>query len=73
MNNDNVHFIIYSIKFSDIRHERLGHVNVDSLKRMINLNLSPKVAIDRKHKYKISVQAKQPRKSFHVVDQIYLI
>ena len=36
-------------------HERLGHVNVNSLKRMINLNIIPKFVIDKKNKGEICV------------------
>ena len=37
---------------------------------MMNLDLIPKVVMDRKHKCQICVQAKQPRKPFHsVVDR----
>ena len=71
VNVSSSHSVAFSIKSSDMWHGRLGHANFDSLKRMMNLNIIPKFAIDKKNKYEIHMQAKQLRKPFHVVDRKY--
>jgi len=43
---------------------RLGHLNLNSIKRMMSLNLIPKISIDLKQKCERCIQAKQPRKVF---------
>ena len=45
-------------------HVRLGHVNLNSIKRMMSLNLIPKASIDLKQKCETCIQAKQPIKGF---------
>ncbi|RDY00384.1 hypothetical protein CR513_16443, partial [Mucuna pruriens] len=46
-------------------HVRLRHVNLKFVKRMIFVNLILKAYVDLKQKFKICVQAKQPRKPFN--------
>ena len=43
---------------------RLGHVNLNSIKRMMSLNRIPKASIDLKQKCETCIQAKRPRKGF---------
>jgi len=45
-------------------HARLAHVNLNSIKRVMSLNLIPKASIDFKQKCETCIQAKQPRKGF---------
>lgn len=58
--------VVYSIESGDVWHKRLGHVNYQCLKRMMNLNMIPKYAIENK-KCQVCVQAKQPKRPFHSV------
>lgn len=43
---------------STIWHCRLGHVNLDSVKRMMNLDLIPKHTIDKTKKCQVCITAK---------------
>nr|KYP31709.1 Retrovirus-related Pol polyprotein from transposon TNT 1-94 [Cajanus cajan] len=55
---------ISNVECCDIWHGRLGHVNLNSIKRMMTLDLIPKSFNELKQKCEVCVQAKQPRKSF---------
>ena len=55
VNASSSHFVAFNIEFSNMCHEHLGHVNFNSLKHMMNLNIFPKFAINRKNKYEIFV------------------
>ena len=50
-------------------HGRLGHVNYDTLRRLINLNHIPTFQIDAKHKCETCVEAKLTRSSFQSVER----
>ena len=54
----------YIPEFSNLWHGRLGHVNYDTLHRLINLNHIPTFQIDSKHKCKTRVEAKLTMSSF---------
>ena len=50
--------VTLNIESSDIWHGRLGHVNFNSIKKMINLNLIPKSSSDSSSRCEICVQGK---------------
>jgi len=56
---------ITNVESCDMWHARLGHINLNYIRRMMSLNLIPKYSIDSKKKCEICVQSKQPRKGFH--------
>jgi len=58
---------VNNIESSDLWHSRLGHLNFGALKNMMNLELIPKHAIDKKTKCQVCVTAKLTRKPFHSV------
>ena len=60
----NISSFVANVECSNMWHARLGHVNLNSIKRMMSLNLIPKASIDLKQKCETCIQAKQPRKSF---------
>ena len=68
MNETNSSFV-YVLESSNLWHGRLGHVNYDSLKRLINLNHMPTFQIDIKHKCKTCVKAKMTRLSFQTIER----
>ena len=51
-------------------HGRLGHVNYDALRRLINLNHIPTIQIDANHKCETSVEAKLTKSSFQSVKRL---
>ena len=59
----------YLIESSTLWHGRLGHVNYDSIRRLINLNLIPDFQIDTKHKCQTCVEAKLTRSSFQTIER----
>ena len=59
----------YILESSNIWHGRLGHVNYDTLRRLINLNHMPTFQIDAKHKCETCVEAKLTRSSFQSVER----
>ena len=65
--NDSVAPSVNCVESSDLWHLRLGHLNFGALKNMMNLELIPKYAIDKKSKCQVCVTAKQTRKPFHNV------
>ena len=48
---------------------RLGHVNYDTLRKLINLNHIPTFQIDAKHKCETCVEAKLTRSCFQSVER----
>ena len=58
----------YLIESSNLWHGRLGHVNYDTLRRLINLEHIPAFHIDSKHKCETCVEAKLTRSSFHTIE-----
>ena len=67
----------YILESSNLWHGRLGHVNYDTLRRLINLNNIPTFQINVKHKCKTCVEAKLTRSSFQSVERhiepLYLV
>ena len=53
---------VANVECSDMWHARLGHVNLNSIKRMMSLNPIPKAYFDLKQKCETCIPAKQPRK-----------
>ena len=45
----------YMLEYSNVWHGRLGHVNYDTLRRLINMECLPKFQIDPNHKCEICV------------------
>ena len=60
---------IYMLESSNVWHSRLGHVNYDTLRRLINLNHIPKFHIDSNHKCETCVEAKLTRSSFKSIER----
>ena len=58
-----------SSKFLKPNNGRLGHVNYNTLRRLINLDHIPAFHIDFKHKCEICVEAKLTRSSFHTIER----
>jgi len=46
----NISSFVVNVKCFDMWHARLGHVNLNSIRRMMSLNLIPKASIDLKQK-----------------------
>ncbi|WJZ99453.1 hypothetical protein VitviT2T_017897 [Vitis vinifera] len=59
----------YMLESSNLWHGRLGHVNYDTLRRLINLNHIPTFQINSKHKCETCVEAKLTRSSFQSVER----
>ena len=62
-------FSAYILESSNLWHGRLGHVNYDTLRKLINLNHIPTFQIDAKHKCETCVEAKLTRSSFHSIER----
>ena len=60
---------VLNVESTNPWHGRLGHVNSQSIKRMMNLNLIPRSSINVKEKCQVCVQAKQPKKLFKSVEK----
>ena len=67
MNKANI--FSYILESSNLWHGRLGHVNYDILRRLINLNHMPTFQIDAKHKCETCVETKLTRSSFQNVER----
>ena len=61
--------VVYVLKSSILWHDRLGHINYDSIRRLINLDHILTFQIDKNHKCKTCVEAKLTRSSFHSVER----
>ncbi|GJZ77818.1 retrovirus-related pol polyprotein from transposon TNT 1-94 [Tanacetum coccineum] len=57
----------YLIESSNVWHGRLGHVNFNSMRRLIKFNSIPNFHIDSKYKCETCVEAKLTRSSFKSV------
>ena len=69
MNNNKNNSFTYMLESSNLWHGRLGHINYDTLRRLINLNHIPAFQIDFKHKCETCVEAKLTRSPFHGVER----
>ena len=61
--------VAYLVESSDIWHGRLGHVNYDTIRRLINLDHIPSFQIDSNHKCETCVEAKLTRLSFQTIER----
>ena len=68
INNKNTLFA-YMLKSSNVSHGRLGHVNYDTLRRLINMERLPKFKLDPNHKCEICVESKLTRTSFQSIER----
>ena len=59
----------YMLEFSNVWHGRLGHVNYDTLRRLINMEYLPKFKLDPNHKCEICVESKLTRTSFQSIER----
>ena len=59
----------YILESSNLWHGRLGHVNYDTLRKLINLNHIPTFKIDAKHKCETCLEAKLTRSSFQSIER----
>ena len=66
-NNNNASTSAYIIESQSVWHERLGHVNYDTMRKLINMDIIPKFTIDNQHKCEACVEAKLSRTSFHSI------
>ncbi|GAB2278393.1 hypothetical protein Dimus_039287 [Dionaea muscipula] len=57
----------YLTESSNLWHGTLGHVNYDSIRKLINLDHIPKFHLDTRHKCEVYVEAKLAKPSFHKV------
>ena len=67
-NNKNTSFA-YMIEPSIVWHDRLGHVNFDTIRKLMKLELLPKFNIDANHKCETCVESKLIRSSFHNIER----
>ena len=59
----------YILESSNLWHGRLGHVNYDTLRKLINSNHIPTFQIDAKHKCETCVEAKLTQSYFQSVER----
>ena len=59
----------YILESSNVWHGRLGHVNYNTLRRLINMEYLPKFKIDPNHKCEICVESKLARTSFQSIER----
>ena len=59
----------YMLESSNVWHGRRGHVNYDTLRRLINMECLPKFKIDPNHKCEICVESKLARTSFQSIER----
>ena len=59
----------YMLESSNVWHGRLGHVNYDTLRRLINMECLPNFKIDSNHKCEICVEFKLTRTSFQSIER----
>ena len=59
----------YVLESSNTWHGRLGHVNYDTLRRLINMECLPNFKIDQNHKCEICVESKLTRTSFQSIER----
>lgn len=57
------------VESCDLWHDRLDHVNYNSLRKLVNLNLLPSIDINKKHKCEICVETKFTKASFPSVER----
>ena len=67
--NKNSTSFAYMLESSNVWHGRLGHVNYDTLRRLINMECLPNFKIDPNHKCEICVESKLTRTSFKSIER----
>ncbi|XXG46721.1 hypothetical protein AAC387_Pa02g1495 [Persea americana] len=61
----------YMLESSNVWHGRLGHVNYDALRRLVNMECLPKCSFDSNIKCETCVEAKLTRTSFQSIERTY--
>ena len=59
----------YMLKSSNVWHGRLGHVNYNTLRRLINMECLPNFKIDSNYKCEICVESKLTKTSFQSIER----
>ncbi|CAA0819557.1 Uncharacterized mitochondrial protein AtMg00710, partial [Striga hermonthica] len=60
---------VYTVECSDLWHNRLGHVNLNAIKRSMKLELIPNSKVDTNTKCEICIEAKMAKLPFHSVER----
>lgn len=68
--NKIIALVVYVLESSLLWHGRLGQVNYESLRRLVNLDHIPSFHIDTKHKCETCVEAKLTRSPFRLVEKV---
>ena len=68
-NNNKIASFSYLLKSSDVWHDRLDHVNYNSMQRLINHELLPRMIFEKNHKCKIYVELKFTTPSFQIIER----
>ena len=66
--NKNNQSSVYLFESFNLWYGRLGHVNYDTLRKLINLDHIPSFQIDSKHKCEICIEVKLTRLSFQTIE-----
>ncbi|KZV14258.1 hypothetical protein F511_44012, partial [Dorcoceras hygrometricum] len=61
----------YIVECYNLWHGRLGHVNYNTLKRLVKLNLLPTMDINKTHKCEVCVEAKMTKLHFNSLEKNY--
>ena len=69
INNNKIDSSAYLLESSNIWHGRLGHVNYDTLRRLIHLDYLPKFNIDPNQKCETCVESKLKKVPFHSIER----
>ncbi|KAL4011256.1 hypothetical protein IC575_028308 [Cucumis melo] len=69
INNNKVSTFAYIVE-SFVWHGRLGHVNFNSLRRLINMNLIPKFTFDTNHRCEVCAESKMTKAPFHSTERM---
>ena len=69
LSNNKTTSFVYLTESSILWHDRLGHVNYISLRKLMNLDLLPKCHIDHNIKCQICVEAKLTKTPFYTVER----
>ena len=69
LSNNKTTSLVYLTESSILWHDRLGHVNYNSLRKLMNLDLLPKCHINLNIECQICVEAKLIKTSFHIVER----
>lgn len=68
-NINKVSSFIYMLELSDVWHGRLGHINFNTIRTLVNLEFLPKFHIDLDLKYETCVEAKLTRSHFSTIER----